>query len=86
MKTPDITPAQIVGLVQPFVTATLGLLVAFGVHMTDAQQTAVIGFTAALATFVSTGIFIADAIIRNGRAKMAAAKITDSDLGIAPEL
>lgn len=69
IKTPDITPAQIVALVQPFVTSTIGLLVAFGVDMTNQQQTAVIGFTISLATFVSTALFIADAIIRNGRSR-----------------
>ena len=69
MKTPDITPAQIVALIQPFVTATIGLFVAFGVEMTNIQQTAVIGFTGALAALISTGLFIADAIIRNGRSR-----------------
>lgn len=78
MKTPDITPAQIVALIQPFITATIGLLVAFGIDMTEVQQTAILGFTAALATIVSTGLFIADAVIRAGRARVAAAQVTAS--------
>jgi uncharacterized membrane protein YoaK (UPF0700 family) len=72
MKTPDITSVQVIAILQPFVTATLGLLVAFGIEMTNQQQTAVIAFTASLAAFVSGTLVIADAIIRSGRAKAAA--------------
>ena len=69
MKTPDFTTAQIVALVQPFVTATIGLLVAFGVDMTNGQQTALISFSIAVAGFISGTLVIADAIIRNGRSR-----------------
>jgi hypothetical protein len=69
LKTPDVTAAQIIAIVQPFVTATIGLLVAFGIEMTDAQQVAIIAFTGAMATMISTVLFLADAIIRSARAK-----------------
>lgn len=73
LKTPDFTTAQIVALFQPFVTATVGLLVAFGVEMTNTQQTALMSFTLALAGFISGALVIADAIIRSGRARALAA-------------
>ena len=73
LKTPDITPAQIVAIIQPFVTATIGLLVAFGVEMTNGQQTALMAFTGALAGLISGTLVIADAVIRNGRSRALAA-------------
>lgn len=70
IKMPDITAAQIVALIQPFITATIGLLAAFNLPVTDAQATAISGFVLALAAFISGAIVIADAIIRNGRSRV----------------
>ena len=58
---PSITPAQIVAIVQP----VLATLVAFGVPMTDAQTTAILG----LSTSISLMLVLADALIRRARAQ-----------------
>lgn len=53
---PDPTatePALTVGAVTGFVTAVLGLLVAFGLPVTDGQQSAILGITAVLAPVVA---------------------------------
>lgn len=53
---PDPTatePALTVGAVTGFVTALLGLAVAFGLPVTDGQQAAILGITATLAPLVA---------------------------------
>lgn len=47
----------------------LALLVAFGVDLSDVQMAAILGLSGTL----STTLIIADAVIRRGRSKMAAA-------------
>lgn len=57
---PDPTssePALAVGAVTAFVTAVIGLLVAFGLPVTDDQQAAILGITAVLAPVIA-GWFI----------------------------
>lgn len=63
MKTPDITPAQIVALVK----SVLILLAAFGLALTDKQLDAIL---ALVALVVPVALVIADAVIRKGRAEM----------------
>lgn len=58
-KTPDITPAQIVGIV----AAALATATAFGVDLTATQQHVLLADAAAVAA-----LFIGDAAIRHGRA------------------
>ena len=77
MKTPDITPAQIAALVQAPVTATVAALVVLGVLDLDATaQAAILSAVGAWVTFLGTAIVIADALIRRGRAGVAAAQET----------
>jgi len=66
LKTPDITPAQVVAVVG----AALGALVAFGAPITHAQSEAVL----TLVTVVASVLLVSDAHIRNGRAKGNAQK------------
>lgn len=67
MNMPDVTKAQIIALVQ----AVLALVIAFGVDLTEAQQTAIIGLAGAVAIVLP----IADAIIRNGRSRIYAESV-----------
>lgn len=60
MRTPDITPAQLLGIV----AAAIALAVAFGAPITDAQSYAILGFVGTLAAV----LFHSDAKIRHGRA------------------
>jgi hypothetical protein len=62
MKTPDITPAQ--------VAAALGAVL-FKLNVSDEQMAVIVG---AIATVVPAAWAIADAIIRHGRAGVAAAQ------------
>lgn len=64
LNTPDITTAQIVTIVQ----AVIGLIVAFGAPVTDEQSAAIVQ----LVTAVAVVLPLADAIIRNGRARGSA--------------
>lgn len=66
MKTPDITLAQIVGLV----AAVAAMAAAFGLDLTQQQQDAITN----LVTVAVPLLFAADAFIRHGRAKVAAAQ------------
>ena len=61
---PDITKAQIVALVQ----AVLATLVAFGFDITKDQQDALLQLTG----LIGVALVLADAHIRNGRAKVIA--------------
>lgn len=61
---PDITPAQIVGLLG----AVLAVAVSFGVNISKEQQEAIL----ALATLVAGFLFAADAHLRANRARAAA--------------
>lgn len=70
MNTPDITKAQLIALVQ----AILAVVVAFGVNLSQAQQTALLGLAGAVAIVLP----MADAIIRNGRARIVAAAAQQS--------
>lgn len=71
MEMPDITRAQTVALVQ----AVIAVVVAFGVDLSDAQVTALIGLAGAIAVVLP----LADAIIRNGRSRIAAAEQANRD-------
>lgn len=70
MSTPDVTAAQIVGALGALITA---LVVLFKLDLSDAQQA---GLITALGTIVPVAWAIADAIIRHGRSKVAAALVT----------
>jgi len=78
-KTPDITPAQITAAVG----AILGLLAAFGLDVSAPTRDAI----AQLAVILPSVIVAADALIRHGRSKVAAAQIyaaTDAAQLVAP--
>lgn len=64
MSTPDITKAQLAAIVQ----AIIGVLLAFGVDLTEPQQAALLGLVAVLGAALVT----ADAIIRHGRSRSLA--------------
>jgi hypothetical protein len=64
MKKPDITPAQVVALVQ----AVLALLIAFSLNITQEQSIAILGLSAIVAGF----LFKADSDIRAARASTLA--------------
>jgi hypothetical protein len=59
-KTPDITPAQGIGIVG----ALVAVAAAFGFNITDDQRDAILQ----LATILSAVLFAGDAVIRHGRA------------------
>lgn len=71
MNTPDTTKAQIAALTQ----AILAVLIAFGVHLTQPQQLALLG----LSGVVFTTLVVADAIIRHGRSRALAPSQTVAD-------
>jgi hypothetical protein len=66
MKTPDFTPVQ---MVVAAVASTIGLLVSFGIGISPEQTNAILAFVGTMGGLA----LAADAYIRNGRAKMAAA-------------
>lgn len=68
MKAPDLTPAQIVSALAALATA---LVVLFKLNISGEQQAA---FATAIGVIVPIGWQIADAIIRHGRAGVAAAQ------------
>lgn len=72
MSTPDVTKAQVVGIVQ----ALLAVAVAFGAPITETQSAAVLG----LAGVVFTVLTIADAMIRRARAEHLAAPVGADEL------
>jgi hypothetical protein len=63
---PDLTPAQIVGLIG----AVLAVAVSFGVNISKEQQEAIL----ALATLVAGILFAADAHLRSNRARATAVR------------
>lgn len=65
MNTPSITPAQIVAFLQPLVTCAI----AFGLPISDAQTTALMGLSFPL----SISLIVADMFIRRARANNASA-------------
>lgn len=66
MKTPDITPAQIISTV----LAVIGLLVAFGLNISKAEQDGIVQvITVGWPSFLAV-----DAIIRHGRSGVVAAQ------------
>jgi hypothetical protein len=67
VKTPDITPAQVVAIVQ----AVIAVCVAFAVPISGAQSAALLGLT----TIVASVLLGADAAIRRGRAKVVEAQV-----------
>lgn len=77
LKTPDVTPAQILAVVQ----AVLGLVVSFGFDLSTAQQAAVISFCTAALVFLP----LADSIIRHGRSNAVAALANANDPTVAGE-
>lgn len=68
MKTPDISPAQIVSSVAALAAA---LVVLFKLNISAEQQAA---FVTAIGVVVPVGWQVADAVIRHGRANVAAAQ------------
>lgn len=68
LKTPNLTQAQIIGYLSAIVSAAVIL---FKLNLTDAQIAAAIALIGAL---VPVAHFFADAIIRRGRAQVAAAQ------------
>lgn len=70
MKTPDITPAQVVALVQ----AVISVLVSFSVPISDTQSAALLGLT----TVVASILIVGDAVIRRGRARIAEADVMNT--------
>lgn len=73
MKTPDITPVQIVAMVQ----AVIAVLVSFSVPISDVQSSALLGLT----TIIAAVLIVGDAAIRRGRAKIIETK-TKNELEI----
>lgn len=68
MKTPDLTPAQVIA----FLGALAGaLIVLFKLNLTAEQQAALV---TVIATVVPFGWLLADAIIRHGRSNAVAAQ------------
>lgn len=73
MKTPDVTPVQAIGAALMVLLAALWpVLDAFGVGLTTVQVVAVSAFVTQFVAFA----VVADAVIRNGRARVAAAAVT----------
>jgi hypothetical protein len=70
MKTPDFTPVGIASIVLAFIT---NLVVLFNLDLSDAQRGAITGLVSAI---VLAAFLIHDAVIRHGRAKVAAAAVT----------
>lgn len=77
MKTPDITPAQIVAVAG----SAIATLAAFGLPISQEQTDAILD----LVKVVSPILLLSDAGIRFGRALMVSRKLSDQDIGIAPE-
>lgn len=63
MRTPDVTPAQIVGIAQ----AVLGVALAFALPISNEQSIAILALVAVIASV----LFGADAKIRTARAENA---------------
>ena len=61
MKTPDITPAQLVAVVG----SVISVLVAFGLNLTKEQEQAILNLAQVLAPF----LLASDAVIRYGRSR-----------------
>lgn len=74
LKTPDITPAQIVALAG----SAIALLSAFGLPLSEEQSQAILDFVQVVAPV----LLASDAVIRFGRSMMAAKRVSDEDLGI----
>lgn len=71
MATPDVTPIQMLGGgALALLGAIFGVFAAFGHALTGEQTIAISGLVTA---FVSVAV-VADAVIRNGRSRIAAAK------------
>lgn len=68
MKTPDLTPAQ---LVTGLATLVSAVLVLFKLHLTDESRAALL---TALGVIVPVAWQIADSIIRHGRSNVVAAQ------------
>jgi len=64
MKMPDVTKIQVVAIVK----AAIALILALGLPLDETTQAEIIGLAGTLAT----ALVLADAIIRNGRSKIAA--------------
>lgn len=69
MKTPDFTPAGISAILLALIT---NLIVLFDLDLSDAQRG---GITGAVSAVVLAAFLIHDAVIRHGRANIAAAAI-----------
>jgi hypothetical protein len=72
MKMPDITLAQIVAVIG----AIFGMTAAFGLPVSQEKQEAIIG----LITVLAPVLIAADAAIRHGRSRVAAAKVAQEPL------
>jgi hypothetical protein len=73
MKTPDFTPVGITSILLAVVT---NLVVIFGLDISSAQQGAITGLVSAI---VLAAFLIHDAVIRHGRAGIAAAAVSSAD-------
>jgi hypothetical protein len=69
---PDVTLAQILAVV----TAALGLVAAFGLNISKDKQDAIVMFVTVMAPIV----VLADAAIRHGRSRVAAAQAAPGTL------
>jgi hypothetical protein len=69
MKTPDFTPAGIGAILLALIT---NLIVLFDLDLSDAQRGAITGVVSAV---VLAAFLIHDAVIRHGRANVAAAAV-----------
>jgi hypothetical protein len=67
VKTPDITLAQIVAVL----LSVFGMAAAFGLDISQGKQDAIVDFITVMAPIVVA----ADAFIRHGRSKVAAAEV-----------
>jgi hypothetical protein len=77
LKTPDITPAQLVGLV----SAAVGTASAFGFDLTAIQQHVLIADAG-----VVGALLLGDAVVRHGRATGNAEKTATPTMAANPEL
>ncbi len=72
-----VTPAQIIATVG----AVIAVAVSFGVDITQQQQDALLNLTGIVAAF----LLGADAVIRHGRSKIAAAAVANGTASLAAE-
>jgi hypothetical protein len=72
-------PTRIIGWVTTAVTATVGLLIAFGANLTDAQQTAIIGV-------IAPYVVIALGMVEYIRSKVVSPAATGAAVAVAKRI